>query len=136
VSTGQKMIEDCKVVWILARQHPAETTGSYMVEGILRYLLPLISQAKSSLTESSLGQLHDYVFKIVPMVNIDGVIHGNSRAELIGLDPNRAWRRPRKTVNPVVYHLMKEIMSYKSNVSLVLDLHSHSKKTGCFFYGN
>ena len=31
ISTGKKMIEDCKVVWILARQHPAETTSSYMV---------------------------------------------------------------------------------------------------------
>jgi murein tripeptide amidase MpaA len=74
------MIEECKVVWVLARQHPAETTGSYMVEGILRYLLPLISQAKTESSSSSLGQLHDYVFKIVPMVNVDGVIHGNSRA--------------------------------------------------------
>ncbi len=43
VSTGQRSIEECKVVWVLARQHPAETTGSYMVEGMLRYLLPLIS---------------------------------------------------------------------------------------------
>jgi hypothetical protein len=74
------MIEECKVVWVLARQHPAETTGSYMVEGILRYLLPLISQAKALENDSSLGQLHDYVFKIVPMANVDGVIHGNSRA--------------------------------------------------------
>ena len=107
-----------------------------MVEGMLRYLLPLISQAKSMTLNGNLAQLHDYVFKIVPMVNVDGVIHGNSRAEMIGLDPNRAWRRPKKTVSPVVYHLVKEILAYKSNVSLVLDLHSHSKKTGCFFYGN
>lgn len=130
------MIEECKVVWVIARQHSAETTGSYMVEGMLRYLLPLISQAKNLGLNAPLAQLHDYVFKIVPMANVDGVIHGNSRAELIGLDPNRGWKRPRKMVSPVVYHLIKEIQSYKSNVSLVLDLHSHSKKTGCFFYGN
>lgn len=42
------MIEECKVVWIIARQHPAETTSSYMIEGIIKYLLPLISEAKSS----------------------------------------------------------------------------------------
>lgn len=80
VSTGQKSIEDCKVVWVLARQHPSETTGSYMVEGMLRYLLPLISEAKLSAKDSALSQLNDFVFKIIPMVNVDGVIHGNSRS--------------------------------------------------------
>jgi len=25
------------------------------------------------------------------MINIDGVIHGNSRADLSGSDPNRKW---------------------------------------------
>lgn len=70
------------------------------------------------------------------MVNVDGVIHGNSRAELVGLDPNRTWKNPRKLVSPAVYHILKEIQAYKCNTSLVLDLHSHSKKTGCFFYGN
>ncbi len=78
-----------------------------MIQGILRYLLPLISEAKNSSSNSSLSQLHDYVFKIIPMVNVDGVIHGNSRAELIGLDPNRSWRRPRKAVNPSIYYLLK-----------------------------
>jgi hypothetical protein len=28
------------------------------------------------------------------------------------------------------------MQNYKENINLVLDLHSHSKKTGCFFYGN
>lgn len=46
IGTGVKPVEECKVVWILARQHPAETTGSYMVEGIVRYLLPLVLRAK------------------------------------------------------------------------------------------
>jgi len=80
ISTGQKSIEDCKVVWVLARQHPSETTGSYMVEGMLRYLLPLISEAKSSTKDTALSQLNDFVFKIIPMVNVDGVIYGNSRS--------------------------------------------------------
>lgn len=46
IGTGVKPVEECKVVWVLARQHPAETTGSYMVEGIVRYLLPLVLRAK------------------------------------------------------------------------------------------
>lgn len=41
------------------------------------------------------------------MINVDGVIHGNSRAELIGLDPNRLWKKPRKTITPVIHNLLK-----------------------------
>lgn len=35
-----------------------------------------------------------YVFKIIPMINIDGVIHGNSRSLLTGVDSNRIWQKP------------------------------------------
>lgn len=46
ISTGKKSIQDTKVIWILARQHPVETTSSFMVEGIVSYLLKSISEAK------------------------------------------------------------------------------------------
>lgn len=32
-----------------------------------------------------------YIFKIVPMLNPDGVIHGNYRCSLSGHDLNRKW---------------------------------------------
>lgn len=70
------------------------------------------------------------------MVNVDGVIHGNSRTEVSGVDPNRMWKKPSKKICPSIWHLSKEMLHYKDNINLVLDLHSHSKKTGCFFYGN
>lgn len=43
------------------------------------------------------------------MVNIDGVVHGNSRAELSGSDPNRKWLNPHKIRNPIIYALKKAI---------------------------
>jgi len=70
------------------------------------------------------------------MVNPDGVIHGNTRAELTGIDPNRVWKKPSKNVTPGIYHIKKQILKSKEENCLVLDLHSHSKKLGCFFYGN
>ena len=70
------------------------------------------------------------------MVNIDGVVHGNSRANLTGVDPNRMWKKSLKRLCPEVSALKKMILSHKDNVSMILDLHSHSKKQGCFFYGN
>lgn len=46
------------------------------------------------------------------------------------------WKKPLKRLCPEISALKKAICSTKSNVSLALDLHSHSKKLGCFFYGN
>jgi len=49
------------------------------------------------------------VFKIVPMLNPDGVIIGNYRCSLTGKDMNRNFRHPRKQTFPTIYH-MKELM--------------------------
>ncbi len=71
---------------IIARQHPGETGGSYMMDGIIRYLTSQSPEAEF---------LRDNcVFKLVPMVNPDGVIHGNYRTCLSGYDLNRKWKNP------------------------------------------
>jgi len=36
------------------------------------------------------------IFKIVPMMNPDGVIHGNYRTSLGGYDLNRRWKKPNR----------------------------------------
>ena len=132
IGSGKKPIKDCKVVWIFGRQHPGEITASYMAEGIMEYLVSLYSLPPAGLEYI----LNNIVFKIAPMINVDGTIHGNTRAELTGVDPNRMWKKPLKRLTPVISSLKKLIAENKENVSLVLDLHSHSKKLGCFFYGN
>jgi len=38
----------------------------------------------------------NFVFKIIPMLNIDGVLNGNYRVSLCGLDLNRQWANPSK----------------------------------------
>ena len=103
-----------------------------MIEGAINYLLELMVQAHAQ----NNSFYDDFVFKIVPMVNPDGVIHGNSRAEVTGIDTNRVWKKPHKTMTPTVYHLKKAILRTREETTLVLDFHSHSKKLGCFFYGN
>jgi hypothetical protein len=38
----------------------------------------------------------NFVFKIIPMLNPDGVINGNYRCSLAGCDLNRRWKYPSK----------------------------------------
>ena len=43
------------------------------------------------------------VFKLIPMMNPDGVIHGNYRTNLSGSDLNRRWKKTNKTLYPTVH---------------------------------
>jgi cytosolic carboxypeptidase protein 2/3 len=36
--------------------------------------------------------LEHFIIKIYPMVNVDGVIYGNFRCDVSGVDLNRRWR--------------------------------------------
>jgi len=46
-----------------------------------------------------------FVFKIVPMLNPDGVINGNYRCGLCGGDLNRRYKTPSKIIHPTVWAL-------------------------------
>lgn len=83
------------------------------------------------------------------MLNVDGVIHGNQRCSLAGVDLNRKWLLPDYQIHPSVFYAKQLIKQFheKYKVELLVDLHSHSKKylmsnlyskprLGAFFYGN
>jgi len=55
----------------MARVHPGETVSSWMMKGCIDYLT-------SSCDEANFLR-NNFVFKIVPMLNPDGVITGNYR---------------------------------------------------------
>ena len=44
-----------------------------------------------------------FIFKVVPMLNPDGVIVGNYRCSLAARDLNRNYRHPRKESFPTVW---------------------------------
>eukprot|EP00931_Biecheleriopsis_adriatica_P003971 TRINITY_DN105711_c0_g1_i1.p1 TRINITY_DN105711_c0_g1~~TRINITY_DN105711_c0_g1_i1.p1 ORF type:complete len:1090 (-),score=156.22 TRINITY_DN105711_c0_g1_i1:40-3309(-) len=125
---------------ITARQHPGEVVGSWAVQGLLKFLLGP-SPAARTLRET-------YVFHVVPMVNVDGVVHGNSRCTLAGVDPNRVWHDPNPILHPVIFALKNHLRSLTQGllppsaagpvkgIEMFLDLHGHSAKFGCFFYGS
>ncbi len=59
-----------------------------------------------------------FVFKIVPMLNPDGVIVGNYRCSLAGRDLNRNYRRPKQESFPTIWHtkLMMEEFGKENEV--------------------
>ena len=77
-----------KAIIILARQHPGETQGSYVCEGVIDRLL--------ARTKEGEFLLKNYVFYVLPMVNPDGVAFGHYRTNLAGKDLNRKWNAGEK----------------------------------------
>ena len=73
----------------------------------------------------------NYVFKIVPMVNPDGVIFGNYRTNLMGYDLNRKWDVYDKDQAFPEVTCIKQLISElnkERRVRAIIDLHGHSKK--------
>ncbi|CAM9733939.1 unnamed protein product, partial [Sphacelaria rigidula] len=118
-----------KGIVISARVHPGETNASWMMKGVLDFLQSDSRQARA---------LRDkFVFKIVPMLNPDGVIVGNYRCSLAGGDLNRQYEDPKRELFPEVVNLKQMIANFGmgKEVILYVDLHGHSKKSNIFMYG-
>ena len=81
---------------------------------------------------------NNFIFKIVPMLNPDGVINGNYRCSLAGCDLNRRWKCPSPIIHPTIYNTKKLVKQFVSERPLALfcDLHGHSRRKNIFMYGN
>ncbi|XP_076162473.1 cytosolic carboxypeptidase 2 [Ptiloglossa arizonensis] len=114
---------------ITARVHPGETPSSWTMKGIIDFLTGESNQAKV-LRER-------FVFKLVPMLNPDGVIVGNNRCSLSGKDLNRQYRTVMRESYPSVWHtkLMIRRLLEECGVAIYCDLHAHSRKQNIFVYG-
>lgn len=112
-----------KGVIFTARIHPGESNSSYVMKGMLEYL----TAPDAPLEVRKL--LRHFVFKFVPMINIDGVVCGNYRANLSGMDPNRKWNVPNASLFPEVYAIKRMAYRFSREHELVLycDIHGHSR---------
>lgn len=119
-----------KGVFISARVHPGESNSSWMMKGIIEFLVSSAPEARA-LREN-------FVFKLLPMINVDGVINGNYRCSLSGQDLNRRYKNPSKQVHPVIFNIKKVIRPFARERELILycDLHGHSRRKNIFMYGN
>lgn len=78
-----------------------------------------------------------FVFKVVPMLNPDGVVNGSYRCGLAGCDLNRQWDKPSPTLHPTIYHtraLLRQL-SDAARLHTYIDMHGHSMREGAFMFG-
>jgi hypothetical protein len=100
------------------------------MHGLIQYLLS-DDEIASSLRKSC-------VFKIVPMLNPDGVINGNHRCSLAGHDLNRQWKSPSRVISPTIFWcklLYRFLVKLEKKPFLSCDFHGHSRKKNAFIFG-
>ena len=85
-----------KIYFITARVHPGETNSNLILDGLINFLISEEPNAKLL--------RNNYIFKIIPCLNPDGVICGNYRSSLFGVDLNRQWKNPQKACHPIIYY--------------------------------
>ncbi|KAL0490549.1 cytosolic carboxypeptidase [Acrasis kona] len=122
-------LKNRKGVVISARVHPGESNASWMMKGVIDFLTGPSLDAKI---------LRDnFVFKIVPMLNPDGVINGNYRCSLAGFDLNRRWNDCNPKLCPTIHHTKQMVKRFMEDREVILscDFHGHSRKKNIFMYG-
>ncbi|XP_047117831.1 cytosolic carboxypeptidase 1-like isoform X1 [Schistocerca piceifrons] len=120
-----------EIIFLTARVHPGESNSSWVMHGTLCYLL--------GDTAAAIKLRNRYVFKIVPMLNTEGVINGCHRCGITDEDLNRRWSHPSQHLHPIIYHT-KGLLEYCTKVLkkppyLFCDYHGHSRRKNVFLYG-
>ncbi len=82
------------MVVLLCRQHAGESPSSFVCQGLIDFLVSNHEVARE-LRER-------VVFKVLPMMNPDGVFLGNTRGNLLGQDLNRNGTEPDPHAHPTV----------------------------------
>ena len=112
-----------------ARVHPGETPSSWMMKGLMDFITGDSFVAKKL--------RHKFIFKLIPMLNPDGVIVGNTRSSLTGKDLNRQYRTVIRETYPSIWYTKAMIKRLLEDCGVVMycDMHAHSRKHNVFLYG-
>ncbi|KAI8902321.1 hypothetical protein BC833DRAFT_561724 [Globomyces pollinis-pini] len=116
--------------FISARVHPAETVASYMLDGFIDFITS--SHPKAQMLRSK------FVFKIIPMLNPDGVYRGHYRGDHHGVNLNRVYLKPDPILYPTIWATktyIQKLLEY-GQIQWYFDLHGHANKFGSFLFGN
>ena len=112
--------------WVIARQHPGETMGSWWMEGFVRRLLDADDADARALRAAM-------TLRVVPMMNPDGARRGHLRTNAAGTDLNRAWAEPDAGASPEVL-CVRNAME-ETGLDVFLDVHGDEAIANNFIAG-
>lgn len=93
-----------KVIWLMARQHAWESGTSWVCEGALRFLVS---------TNPRAARIRDeYIFKVFPIADPDGVVRGGVRYNVYGYDLNRNWDTAEPKHMPEIFAMRKAMLDW------------------------
>ena len=128
-----------QTVWIHARTHAAETGPSFLLEGLIQ----------AALGDDALGLSlrQQFIFKIVPMHNVDGVVIGNYRTNAASINLENQWlfdpgslminsSAPLEDRILNQFGMVPVLLNQRTPVTLALNLHASNAEpdTGAFFF--
>lgn len=120
-----------RTIFLSSRVHPGETGASHMFNGFLDLLMDAKNPQSKQL-------LKNFVFKIVPALNPDGIYRGCYRLDTHGQNLNRHYLDPCPNTQPTIFsvkYVMRQLASYDT-LYMYVDFHAHASKKGVFLFGN
>lgn len=112
-------------IFFSARVHPGETPASHTLNGAL----DVISDFDNPISQELLRR---FVFKIIPILNPDGVYRGHYRLDTKGQNLNRYYVEPTLSIQPTIFAAKAAVQQQKTlgKLKVYIDFHAHAGKKG------
>ena len=110
-----------KTIFLMAMQHSGEDAGTYFIEGMINFLLSKDKDAEKA-------RKH-FIYKLIPMMNPDGVFNGTSRYNMEMEDLNNIWLNEEK-MQPEVAGVKKWAEHWYAQgqqIDMFWDVHNHTQ---------